>query len=325
MTMFRFKDDRGLGHVLADMDELRAAIADGRVRPGTPFAEDEGSWTIARRHPAYQEAAAAAGPGKADRVGLVGGGFDWGSFARAATVRYGAVALVALATVVAMRGQRVTPAEREQYIRALTVLVEEQEMPAGLEVPPKAKPLRATWAVMRAIRDVNEHMDRTQASFGFDDDIPKTWLSNDHIRRPRAHPEIPVHWAAMGRFHQVYADSVLPLTEKALRARGAEAGIGRRELDQLLADMRSSVQSSIEVHRTSLALSWAAVELHNMLVSQDGHVSIDYRGNLTFQNDRIVGYYRRTAGAVDSLVARLDSLESASLEAGRKAIASLKN
>lgn len=327
--MYRFRDVRGLTRNLADAEELRTAIINGEIRPGSPFADEEGAWTVASMHPAYQEAAKGVKPAKVGGAGGANGGgrgvggVDWGRLGNSAVGRLGMVALVTVAALVAFKDQHVSPAERDRFLRDLTVMVEQEDVPLAMQEPPAAKALQPAWAIMSGVRDVLRHMDETQARLGFTDDGPPSWMTNHHVIYPRQHPEVEAHWTAVQRFHEIYRDSLMPLTEAAVRKHAERAGIRGRRLDGLSADLEP-MRANIFIHETGVEMARAGLTLHNLLIRFAGRTSIDYSGDLVFEDPYSADYYSAAADKFDILLARMDSLEMAGTTQAAENLAKLR-
>lgn len=297
--MYRYRDARGMTRTVADADALRAAISGGLIPPGSPFAGEDGSWTVASRHPAYQAAAKQAKP-------------RGPTFANSPAGRLGAVALVAVVTFVAFKDRNVSPAEAERYLGALAAMVEAETVPPELAVPPTARSLRESWVILHATRDVMSQMDATQARLGFADEPPDAWLTQAYVLDARDYPEVAEHWIAVARFHQVYRDSIVPLTEAATRRHAATAGIDGDDLEDLVDEFRTVLRPTLDLYRAAQNMAGAAHRLHRWLTSVHFLISGDQNGGLVFVNQRMVDSYEKQLSLYEAFLDEMDSIAAES-------------
>lgn len=310
--MYRFKDARGLSHTLTDEGELRAAIREGRVGPGTPLAEGEdGRWTVARLHPSFQSAVEGRSGASEKSLWEMRG-------MELLRSRKGQIFLVIFTVLMsnALRAGMRPPLdaeERETYTRALIALSGgDMSAAATVEQPPRSRPLRPVWAMIMGTQDVLAHMQATEERLGLGSDPPASWMSDWHIRYPTSHPEIVHHWEAMGAFHALYRDSVITIAERAVRARAAQADAAGQLLEEALEAMRIHMHTTIEIHGTAIMAANAALGLHNYLVRQAGRIQIGRNGDLVFDNPYAAESWERQSDRLDEFLARIDSLGAVS-------------
>ena len=317
--MYRYRDARGLTRQLADDAELRVAIAQGEVRAGTPFADEDGAWTVASMHPAYQAASKGVKPvgagaragSSAGASGSAGAGFlgvDWGRLTKSAAGRLGILALTAAITFVAFRDQRVSKADAERYVRELTAALETDPMPAHLAEPPKARSLRAAWAIMMASRDVGRQMDASRVTVGFADEPPAAWLSNAYLVRPGNYPEVAAHWRGGQQFHQLWRDSLLARTEAAFRVHAERAGITGKRLDAAANDFLGPMAGNVALHATGIRMAEEAMNVHLTLMRAEGQSSIDFSGNFLLPNNYLATTFNNHMANFEQHLAAIDSM-----------------
>jgi hypothetical protein len=321
--MFHYKDARGLTHTLQGVDDLRLAIAEGRVGPATPLREGDEGWTIARLHPAFQGIAGASRPaGEKSFWELKGIELTQSWPGRVLLIIVTLIGVSAFNTLTGAGGP--SRKERSAYHRALAGLSEgDPTAMAALSEPPRSRALRAAWATMMGGRDVLLHMDATQERLGLPDEPPSSWMTNDHILRPGNHPEIGEYWDDLQAYHRMYRDSVLPLNERAIITYAAEAGVRPRQLRPHREALRESLRTIVAIHETALEAAATGRRIHNSLLRFQGHLGIDYSGEIAFPNQFAADAFNREVDALNTLAVRLDSLDAVSSERAKADLARL--
>lgn len=290
--MFRYRDAQGRTQQLPDEAALRAAIADGRVQPTTPMAADDESWTVASRHAAYQRNMTPA-PAASSKV-------------RARPTRRQVRWAVAAVLLVALIGWIRFNGARRDYIRmaaAMEWIGHGQPVPLNLlAVAPRGQRAKTLWVVMTASTDAMQRLEAAQRERDIME-TPREWLEPSHIMRPSAHERIPRYLQSMISYHNLYADSVGPITEEALRRRAELAGLSDGRLEALIADTRAGADETRRYFQARAAWAEQGLRVHEALLNAERAGGVTIRGTqMTFAG-------RYSQGAYEAAVRRLAELE----------------
>lgn len=298
--MYRYLDPRGQSLHLTDDMALRDAIADGRIRRVTPFAEGNEPFVMAGKHPAYirhaEAPSQAAGP-----LGL---------FRDQRYQKFMKVTgpLLALALGIYSRRGDFTR-DHDQFVQAVSQYQQGDSLPAALLTsPPSRESDKVTWVAITAAHDTEQQMLEAETRFGVTAE-PADWMQPAYLVHPSRYPHVARYFVAMERFHTSYRDSVVPMTERALRSRAAQAGLPAHHLDALISE---TLYSSRQVTMYFNALSQWAREgrrLHDVLVAAEPD-GIMVRGTQVFMPHRYAKeQYDRTIKRIAELEERRDAIE----------------
>ena len=255
--MYRYKDQQGRTQELADEYELRAAIADGRIHGATPFASGDERWTIASRHPAFQQLQQ-GGASATKSAGASAAG--WQRYALAA------LPLVMFAAVAYGKVDRRLD-ERDRMVEALATLNKTGNVsPAILESPPRGRAAKQVWVYLAASHDVHQTMLDARHRFGVDNE-PADFLEPHYIVRPTAYPQVKEYFNTLERFYITYTDSLGGISERTMTARAAEAKLSDADLERMVRDASGASETFANAMRANVAWAVQARRVHDVLVS----------------------------------------------------------
>ena len=96
-----------------------------------------------------------------------------------------------------------------------------------------------------------------------------------------------------------------------------EAGVDR---SWTVAELNAKLRSS----ETALEAAAVGRRIHNSLLRFQGHLSVDFEGRIVFPNQNMADAFNREVETLQTLGARLDSLDAASTERARADLARLE-
>jgi hypothetical protein len=302
--VYRFRDTQGRIHRLADEDELRAAIVDGRILRVTPLVAEGESWTAAYRHPAYQKHASEQrepehGPSLFARLA-----------ANPRYRRFASVAgpLLALVLGIWVRRGDFSAKDHAAFAAAVSAAAEGAPIPAEiLATPPRRYSDRIVWVVLAASADAEQALSAAEQFWGVSD-MPREWMRVYYLRRASRYPHVGRYLDAMQQFHTTYRDSLIVIADRALRTRAAEGKLDEEDLAALLAENRSTAaQAAIYF---DLLAQWAREgrRLHQILVSAESSIRGARGEYIVFDNDYWRGQYESTRKRLSAIEARRDTL-----------------
>jgi hypothetical protein len=199
--------------------------------------------------------------------------------------------------------------ERDELIAAASVMAEGRPLPASiLSTPPKTRAAKPLWVVLTASHDAEQEMMDAQRRYGVLD-LPADWMQSRYLRQASAYPHVAAYFDASRRFHDIYRDSLIPITERALRRRAADVKLSEKDLNALIAEARATAD---EATTYFAALSqWASegARLHGILVAAErGRIYV--RGqDVTLEQPYSQRMFDSSMQRLAQLEARIDTLE----------------
>lgn len=261
--MYRYVDSDGSTRELADDTALADAIREGSVSDATPLAVGpDGGWRPARAQPAYRSARGGAGP-RARRpvprrsivvVALLGG-LTWAATRAASSPPGPDAESEALATAVA------------------DVVAGRTPDPAVVTAPPPAtREGRIRWVTLHSVLDTRDELAALRRRHGIESFEPAgDWLTSNYVLAARSKPEVRRHWEAWLAFDRESRETIAATVERTLRARAAEAGVGDRDLEAMLAGAERVVQTRRDLRGDMAAYAEAAIRFHDHLATARDH------------------------------------------------------
>ena len=286
--MFRYRDAHGIEKRLAHEADLRDAIRDGRIKPGTPLAEGEtGRWTVASRNATYKAIV---------RRGNAGGGAGNGVSRLLARLtpaqrRFIPMMLFIALAIVGGHVQRqkhdAIVARKNAYSSAILGYARGKVPPPELlaeAVPAEDEDplLRQLWVKLHVMEDLRRTIDSLHTAYGITGfDPPEVWLTDPYIRNARSYPRVATHWQNYLRFTRDHGHAMEPVLRRLYSLRAEQAKLSQREFIELIrGEMEGLGSLGWDLSRRE-DFAEQALLLHEALVSSKGNAYND-RGEWYF-------------------------------------------
>ena len=312
--MFRYRDAKGIEHVLPNETALHDAILAGDIHASTPLSEAaQGGWGLAGRHPAFTRAQKAMSPvarlRSAQRRGR--GLARWTQPRVVVPAALAFVLLVGGGFTVGHLRERALAEQRHAYATAMLGLANGHapapELLAAAVGAPIADDaaLRSVWVRFQVARAMARSADSAQTAHRVRGFLPpEEWMSDDYVRNARAFPAIAEHWANYLEWDRAWSE---PAEDRLFleNARYAiEAGLSERETFELIDPAQpglAAVGWDLELRRQFAA---EAQRLHTALVESRGNVVLD-EGQWWFADTRTQRAYTEHTGNLRRIAAAL--------------------
>jgi hypothetical protein len=179
---------------------------------------------------------------------------------------------------------------------------------AILASPPNRYSDRIVWVVIAAAHDAEQQMTAAEQRYGVLE-MPSEWMEPGYLLNASQYPHVARYFDAMQRFHRTYRDSLILITEQALRRRATAAELKERDVEAVLAENRSSSRQVSMYY--DLLTQWAreARRLHGVLVVAEPNISGVRGDQVLFTSNYSKNQYESTLKRLRSIEARRDTLE----------------